>query len=75
MESLARLLLGRSAAVKLNLISRVSELTSDEYRAKVMCDYPTLLTGLGAMKKEYIIIGNPNYTWDTKQPASIIEII
>ena len=43
-ESLARPLLGRSAAVKLNLMSRVSELTSDENRAKVMRDYPKLFT-------------------------------
>ena len=54
-ESLARPLLGRSAAVKLNLISRVSELTSDEYKAKVMRDYPKLFSGLGAMKEEYTI--------------------
>ena len=45
-ESLARPLLGRSAAVKFNLISRVSELTSDEYKAKVMRDNPKLFTGL-----------------------------
>ena len=53
-ESLARPLLGRYAEVKLTLISRVSELTSDEYRVKVMRDYPKLFTRLGAMK-EYTI--------------------
>ena len=54
-ESLARPLLGRSAAVKLNLISRLCELTSDDYKAKVMHDYPKLFTGLGMMKEEYTI--------------------
>ena len=33
-ESLARPLLGRSTTVKLNLISRLCELTSDDYKAK-----------------------------------------
>ena len=54
-ESLARLLLGRFAAVKLNLISRLCNLTSDDYKAKVMHDYPKPFTGLGMMKKEYTI--------------------
>ena len=54
-ENLARPLLGRSAAVKLNLISRVCELTSDDYKAKVVQDYPKLFTGLGVMKEEYAI--------------------
>ena len=54
-ESLARLLLGRFAAVKLNLISRLCKLTSDDYKAKVMHDYPKPFTGLGMMKEEYTI--------------------
>ena len=54
-ESLARPLLSRSAAVKLNLISRLCELTTDEYKAKVMRDYPQLFEGLGTMKDEYTI--------------------
>ena len=54
-ESLARPLLSRSAAVKLNLISRLCELTTDDYKAKVMCDYPQLFEGLGTMKDEYTI--------------------
>ena len=31
------------------------ELTSDDYKAKVMHDYPKLFTGLGVMKEEYVI--------------------
>ena len=31
------------------------ELTSDDYKAKVMHDYPRLFTGLGVMKEEYVI--------------------
>ena len=54
-ESLARPLLSRSAAVKLNLISRLCELTTDDYKAKVMRDYPQLFEGLGTMKDEYTI--------------------
>ena len=54
-ESLARPLLSRSAAVKLNLISRLCELTTDEYKAKVMRDCPQLFEGLGTMKDEYTI--------------------
>ena len=54
-ESLARPLLSRSAAVKLNLISRLCELTTDEYKAKVMRDYPQLFEGLGTMKDKYTI--------------------
>ena len=33
----------------------VRELTSDDYKAKVMHDYPKLFTGLGVMKEEYVI--------------------
>ena len=54
-ESLARPLLSRSAAVKLNLISRLCELTTADYKTKVMCDYPQLFEGLGTMKDEYTI--------------------
>ena len=56
-ESLTQPLLGRSAAVKLNLtcISRLCELTSDDYKAKVTHDYPKLFTGLGMMKEEYTV--------------------
>ena len=54
-ESLARPLLSRSAAAKLNLISRLCELTTDEYKAKVMRDYPQLFEGLCTMKDEYTI--------------------
>ena len=54
-ESLARPLLSRSAAVKLNLISRLRELTTDEYKAKVMRDYPQLFEGLCTMKDEHTI--------------------
>ena len=39
-ESLARPLLSRSAAVKLNLISRLCELATADYKTKVMHDYP-----------------------------------
>ena len=55
LESLARPLLSRSAAVKLNLISRLCELTTTDYKAKVMRDYPQLFEGLGTMKDEYTI--------------------
>ena len=41
--------------MKLNLISRLCELTTDEYKAKVMRDYPQLFEGLGTMKDEYTI--------------------
>lgn len=54
MKSLARPLLGRSAAVKLNLIW-VCELTSDDYKAKVVHSYPKLFIGLGVMKEKYAI--------------------
>lgn len=30
-------------------------MTSDDYKAKVMHDYPKLFTGLGVMKEEYVI--------------------
>ena len=42
-EDLARPLLGRNAAANLKLISRVCELTSDDYKAKVMHEYPFTL--------------------------------
>ena len=54
-ESLARPLLSRSAAVKLNLLSRLYELTTDDYKPKVMRDYPQLFEGLGTRKDEYTI--------------------
>lgn len=54
-ESLARPLFGRSTAVKLNLISRLCELTSDDYKAKVIRDYSKLFRGLGMMREEYTI--------------------
>ena len=31
------------------------ELTTDDYKAKVMCDCPQLFEGLGTMKDEYTI--------------------
>ena len=52
-EDLTQPLLGRAAAESLKLINRIHELTSDEYKAKVIHDYPKLLTGLGMMKEEY----------------------
>ena len=51
---LARPLLGRNAAENLKL-SRVCELRSDDYKAKVVHEYPNLFTSLGKMEKEYII--------------------
>ena len=54
-EGLARPLLGRQSAENLNLINRVCGLTSDNYKAKVIRDFPQLFTGLGAMKDEYNI--------------------
>ena len=54
-EDLARPLLGRNAAANLKLISRVCELTSDDYKAKVMHVYARLFTGLEKMEKEYTI--------------------
>ena len=54
-EGLTQPLLGRAAAESLNLISRIHELTSDKYKAKVIHDYPKLFTGLGMMKEEYAI--------------------
>ena len=42
--------------MRLYLISRLCELTTDDYKAKVMChDYPPLFEGLGTMKDEYTI--------------------
>ena len=54
-EGLPRPLLGRQAAENLNLINRVCGLTSDNYKAKVIRDFPQLFTGLRAMKEEYNI--------------------
>ena len=54
-EGLARPLLGRQAAENLNLINRVCGLTRDNYKAKVIRDFPQLFTGLEAMKEEYKI--------------------
>ena len=54
-EDLAQPLLGRNAAANLKLISRVCELTSDDYKAKVMHEYPRLFTGLGKTEEEYTI--------------------
>ena len=55
-ESLARPLLTRSIAARLYLISRLCELTTDDFKAKVMChDYPSLFEGLGTMTDEYTI--------------------
>ena len=55
-ESLARPLLTRSVAARLYLLSRLCGLTTDDYKAKVMChDYPPLFEGLGTMKDEYTI--------------------
>ena len=39
-EDLTQPLLGRAAAESLNLINRIHELTSDEYKANVIHDYP-----------------------------------
>lgn len=55
MEGLAQPLLSRSAAVKLNLVSWLCELTGDEYKAKVIHEYPKLFTGLGMMQEEYSV--------------------
>ena len=38
-EDLTKPLLGRAAAESLNLINRIHELTSDEYKAKMIDDY------------------------------------
>ena len=54
-EDLARPLLGRNAAVNLKLISRVCELTSDDYKVQVMHEYPRLFTSMGQMEEEYTI--------------------
>ena len=39
-EDLTQPLLGRAAAESLNLINRIHELTSDEYKGNVIHDYP-----------------------------------
>ena len=39
-EDLTQPLLGRAAAESLNLINRIHELTSDEYKVNVIHDYP-----------------------------------
>ena len=54
-EDLTQQPLGRAAAESLILISRINELTGDEYKAKVIRDYPKLFTGLRIMKEEYAI--------------------
>ena len=54
-EDLTQPLLRRAAAESLNLINRIHKLTSDEYKAKVIHDYPKLFTGLGMMKEEFTI--------------------
>ena len=54
-QDVARPLLGRNAAENLKLISRVCELRSDDYKAKVVHEYPNLFTGLGKMEEECTI--------------------
>ena len=54
-EGKARPLLGRVAAENVNFINKVGELTSEDYKAKVVREYPKLFTGLGVMKEEYTI--------------------
>ena len=47
--------LSRQAAEKLQLITRVQSVESNEYKASVMAKYPELFTGLGKMEDEYTI--------------------
>ena len=51
-ESLTQAHLGRDAPENLKVISTVCELTSDEYKASTMPNYPNLFTGLGMMEEE-----------------------
>ena len=48
-------LLSRQAAEKLQLITRVQSVESNEYKASVTAKYPELFTGLGKMEHEYTI--------------------
>ena len=54
-------LLGKPAIRGLNLLKRVNAVTdSEQFKAKVMADFPKLFTGLGEMQGEYKIELKPN---------------
>ena len=54
-EDLEQPLLGREPAELLKLISRLDNLSSDDYKSKVADKYPKLFVRLGVMKDSYCI--------------------
>ena len=54
-EDLERALLGREAAGRLKLVTRLDSLSSADYKTKVADKYPKLFKGVGVMKDNYSI--------------------